>query len=190
MRTVDLSGIWECSVPGQTGSVRLPGTLDEAGIGSPDDPLKQYRAYGINCVRFHSHCPPEAAFTTADQLGMLMQPSLGQEGPCASPGHRQVHNGNAGQEISQQLASADHPGLRGVIGSGSGISADKDFHKLASPVTVSRRSSPGAAALPPRSPAPYFPASWAGPSPLRRTSAVHSACHPARRRRRSFSRPV
>ena len=25
--------------------------------------------YGINCLRFHSHCPPEAAFKAADELG-------------------------------------------------------------------------------------------------------------------------
>ena len=29
MKTVDLSGIWECSVPGQSGEIRLPGTLDD-----------------------------------------------------------------------------------------------------------------------------------------------------------------
>ena len=33
MRTVDLSGIWECSIPGQSGEIRLPGTLDEGGFG-------------------------------------------------------------------------------------------------------------------------------------------------------------
>ncbi len=38
--------------------------------------LRKYRAYGVNCMRFHSHCPPEAAFAAADELGMLMQPEL------------------------------------------------------------------------------------------------------------------
>ena len=38
--------------------------------------LLKYRSYGINCVRFHSHCEPEAAFTAADELGMLLQPEL------------------------------------------------------------------------------------------------------------------
>ena len=41
-----------------------------------EDILMRYRAYGINCMRFHSHTPPEAAFTAADRLGMLMQPEL------------------------------------------------------------------------------------------------------------------
>ena len=38
--------------------------------------LKNYKAYGVNCVRFHSWCPPEEAFVAADKLGMLMQPEL------------------------------------------------------------------------------------------------------------------
>ncbi len=45
------------------------------------DILKTYRAYGVNCVRFHSHVPPEAAFEAADRLGMLMQPELSHWNP-------------------------------------------------------------------------------------------------------------
>ena len=45
------------------------------------DVLARYRSYGINCMRFHSHCPPEAAFTAADQMGMLMQPELSHWDP-------------------------------------------------------------------------------------------------------------
>ena len=33
-------------------------------------------AYGINHIRFHSWCPPEAAFVAADELGIIMQPEL------------------------------------------------------------------------------------------------------------------
>lgn len=43
--------------------------------------LLRYRSYGINCVRFHSHCAPEAAFTAADELGMLLQPELSNWNP-------------------------------------------------------------------------------------------------------------
>ena len=35
------------------------------------------REYGLNMVRFHSYCPPEAAFSAADRLGIYLQP----EGP-------------------------------------------------------------------------------------------------------------
>ena len=43
--------------------------------------LSTYRAYGVNCMRFHSHIPPEAAFTAADELGMMMQPELSHWNP-------------------------------------------------------------------------------------------------------------
>ena len=38
--------------------------------------LEIYRSYGVNCMRFHSWCPPEAAFAAADELGVMMQPEL------------------------------------------------------------------------------------------------------------------
>lgn len=35
------------------------------------------KQWGLNHVRFHSFCPPEAAFTAADQLGIYLQPEAG-----------------------------------------------------------------------------------------------------------------
>ncbi len=35
------------------------------------------KAYGLNHMRFHSYCPPEAAFRAADKIGIYLQP----EGP-------------------------------------------------------------------------------------------------------------
>lgn len=43
--------------------------------------LARYRSYGVNCMRFHSHIPPEAAFIAADRMGMLMQPELSHWNP-------------------------------------------------------------------------------------------------------------
>ena len=40
------------------------------------DYLSTCSLYGINHVRFHSWCPPEAAFTAADSLGIYLQPEL------------------------------------------------------------------------------------------------------------------
>ena len=40
------------------------------------DYLGKCRDYGINHVRFHSWCPPEAAFEAADELGIYLQPEL------------------------------------------------------------------------------------------------------------------
>lgn len=34
------------------------------------------KSYGINHFRFHSYCPPDAAFAAADQLGIFLQPEL------------------------------------------------------------------------------------------------------------------
>lgn len=39
--------------------------------------LGKVKEYGLNHIRFHSYCPPEAAFVAADQLGIYLQP----EGP-------------------------------------------------------------------------------------------------------------
>jgi beta-galactosidase len=35
--------------------------------------FKIYKTYGLNHVRFHSWCPPEAAFVAADRMGMYLQ---------------------------------------------------------------------------------------------------------------------
>src|SRR5690606_12654963 len=35
------------------------------------------KEWGINHVRFHSFCPPEAAFIAGDMLGMYLQPEPG-----------------------------------------------------------------------------------------------------------------
>ena len=40
-----------------------------------------YREYGVNFVRFQSYCPPEEAFSAADELGMLLMPELSLAGP-------------------------------------------------------------------------------------------------------------
>lgn len=48
--------------------------------------MERYKSYGINCVRFHSHCPPEAAFCAADRLGMFVQPELSHWDPKAAFG--------------------------------------------------------------------------------------------------------
>ena len=35
--------------------------------------FKKCKEYGLNHVRFHSYCPPEAAFSAADQVGIYLQ---------------------------------------------------------------------------------------------------------------------
>lgn len=38
--------------------------------------FKIYQAWGLNAVRFHSWCPPEAAFEAADEVGFLLEPEV------------------------------------------------------------------------------------------------------------------
>lgn len=47
--------------------------MDEAGW---EHLFASYQSYGINSVRFHSWCPPDAAFRVADRMGMFLQPEL------------------------------------------------------------------------------------------------------------------
>ena len=43
------------------------------------------RSYGINHYRFHTCCPPDAAFTAADLLGIYMEPQLPFWGTITTP---------------------------------------------------------------------------------------------------------
>ena len=46
--------------------------------------FRTYKSYGVNFVRFVTHCPPEAAFEAADEAGILLMPELsGVQGPEA-----------------------------------------------------------------------------------------------------------
>ena len=85
-------GMREVAVSGQDillncKPIRLRGTVEnccfpETGFPPTDidswiHVLAKCKEYGLNHVRFHSYCPPEAAFTAADRLGIYLQP----EGP-------------------------------------------------------------------------------------------------------------
>jgi hypothetical protein len=63
--------------------IHLRGTVDNGSFplkGYPPTDVETWRArlqtykdYGFNHVRFHSWCPPDAAFTAADELGLMLQ---------------------------------------------------------------------------------------------------------------------
>lgn len=58
--------------------------------------FRRCKEYGLNHVRFHSYCPPEAAFAAADRVGIYLQP----EGP-SWPNHGvKLHRG---MKIDQYL---------------------------------------------------------------------------------------
>lgn len=53
--------------------------------------LSTAKEYGINHYRFHTCCPPEAAFTAADELGIYMEPELPFWGTITAPGEEQYN---------------------------------------------------------------------------------------------------
>lgn len=61
-----LRGTLECSIFPLLGHP----PLDESGW---EKVFKSAKNYGLNHLRFHSWCPPEAAFNVADQLGFYLQ---------------------------------------------------------------------------------------------------------------------
>ncbi|MEM9835836.1 MAG: sugar-binding domain-containing protein [Bacteroidota bacterium] len=64
-----LRGNLDCAVYPIKGRV----DMDHAGWRKN---LQIMKAYGFNHIRFHSWCPPRAAFEVADDLGMYLQPEL------------------------------------------------------------------------------------------------------------------
>lgn len=67
-------------------NIHLRGTLDCAVFpltGYPSTRVEDWKRifdtvkdYGMNHIRFHSWCPPEAAFTAADEVGIYLQAEL------------------------------------------------------------------------------------------------------------------
>ena len=68
-RPLFLRGTLECCVFPKTG---YPPT----NVAEWQTIMEKVREYGLNHLRFHSWCPPEAAFVAADQLGVLLQVEL------------------------------------------------------------------------------------------------------------------
>lgn len=103
MRTFTIQGRW-FYVNGR--KTMLRGTVENCDFpltGYPPMDVESWervfricRNYGFNHMRFHSYCPPEAAFKAADRVGFYLQP----EGP-SWPNH-DVRLGQ-GQYIDQYL---------------------------------------------------------------------------------------
>jgi hypothetical protein len=72
--------------------------------------LRANKEWGINHVRFHSFCPPEAAFTAADELGVYLQPEPGMwnEISPGTPMERMLY-----EETERMIkAYGNHPSFR------------------------------------------------------------------------------
>ncbi|MCC6231387.1 MAG: glycoside hydrolase [Verrucomicrobiales bacterium] len=64
-RPVFLRGTLECSIFPKTGHPPVD-------VASWRRVMKVLQGHGLNHLRFHSHCPPEAAFEAADELGVYL----------------------------------------------------------------------------------------------------------------------
>jgi beta-galactosidase len=68
--------------------------------------IQTCKDYGLNGIRFHSWCPPEAAFEAADELGFYLQPECGLWADFGSPQMKQWLN----DETARILAAyGNHP---------------------------------------------------------------------------------
>ena len=66
---IHLRGVLDCAVFPLTG---YPSTY----VDDWKRIFSTIKEYGMNHVRFHSWCPPEAAFIAGDELGMYLQAEL------------------------------------------------------------------------------------------------------------------
>ncbi len=101
-RRIFLRGETNCAAFPETGYIPMD-------VAVWKEILEKYRAYGVNCVRFHSHCPPEAAFTAADEMGMLMQPELSHWDPEHAFGTAEARNYYASEAKQILRHLANHP---------------------------------------------------------------------------------
>jgi beta-galactosidase len=75
-------------------------------VGSWKKIIQTCKDYGLNGIRFHSWCPPEAAFEAADELGFYLQPECGLWADFGSPEMQQWLN----DETARILAAyGNHP---------------------------------------------------------------------------------
>ena len=74
-RSISLRGTLECAIFPKTGYPPMD-------VPSWRRIMKTIKSYGLNFIRFHSWCPPDAAFTAADIEGVVIQ----AEGPIANCG--------------------------------------------------------------------------------------------------------
>jgi len=93
--------------------------------------MKKYRDYGVNCVRFHSHCPPEAAFVAADKIGILMQPELSHWNPKNAFSSEESRRYYMDELVQIIKCYGNHPSFV-MLTLGNELHADDEGHKYMS----------------------------------------------------------
>lgn len=106
-RTLSLRGTTDCAIFSLTG---YPDMDEEAWKNR----LSAVKEYGMNYVRFHAWCPPEAAFAAADELGMYLSVEmplwLNQDACVLEVGEDPIHRNYYIQEAMNIVRTyGNHP---------------------------------------------------------------------------------
>ena len=134
-RSIFIRGEANCCVFPETG--HPPMTVEEWR-----QVLRTYRSYGVNCMRFHSHCPPEAAFTAADEMGMLMQPELSHWNPQSAFAAQECRDYYRAELQQILLMLANHPSFV-MLTLGNELWMDEDGRAYCAVLTnIARRMDP------------------------------------------------
>ena len=116
--------------------IHLRGTVENAvfpktGYAPVDDAsweriLRILKDYGMNHMRFHSWCPPAAAFRMADKLGVYLQVELPMWGKDGEPGEPARWNFFRREQKAILKEYGNHPSFI-LYCNGNEISGDFDF---------------------------------------------------------------
>lgn len=98
-RTISIRGNLNC------GEFPIDG-LPEMGVDWWKKIFLLHKEWGHNTVRFHSWCPPEAAFIAADEVGIYLQPEAGEWGAILTPIQEKFITEETDRMIRQ---SGNHP---------------------------------------------------------------------------------
>ncbi|MBC8328975.1 MAG: discoidin domain-containing protein [Planctomycetes bacterium] len=143
-RPVFLRGTLDCCVYPRTGH---PPTGEREWLRI----LGVVKQHGFNHVRFHSWCPPEAAFAAADQLGLYLQPETAWwvdnwiaatgGGPSLPGADRAVEEFIAAEIRRISEAYGNHPSFA-LFCIGNEFGADSDWDALDRLIAAAKRRDP------------------------------------------------
>lgn len=134
-RAIFLRGEANCAEYPETG--HPPMTIPEW-----KEMLLKYRSYGINFVRFHSHCEPEAAFAAADELGMLLQPELSHWDPKDAFGTEESYRYYRAELVDLLKTYANHPSFVMLTLSNELQAQDEGRERMRELVRTAKRMDP------------------------------------------------
>lgn len=88
---------------------------------------RTHKAFGFNAVRFHSWCPPEAAFAAADEVGILLAPEVSEWSWVTTPKQEDFFRRESAAMFRQ---FGNHPSFA-LMGLGNELGGDtKIFERL------------------------------------------------------------